>query len=244
MVDSYAGREVKKKTASYIMQELIRPTPSELFTERAKVIPEFISAKGELFAEIREHSEKYGVWFLEDRKEDGKERGVLKGYLHKLLAQGYIFLKDRGVYSVYENVEDRVIIEQKFVHHGEQVIGAWHGESLAYRCGIINEKPVAEYVLSNRQNAPQWVKIRVGDTDVFKMKPPVPVTKENETLMNTINLLAYASEHPEYKEKVLRYLDEQGIGAEKILEPDILKKSTRRIQRYISDVFTKENGTS
>jgi len=236
--------EIKKKKSRYVIQELTRPTPSDFFPNREKVMLELISAKGKLFLEIKETCERNGVWFLSDKKKEENDRGIIKNYLQRMLKAGYIHSKRNGIYSVSIGIEDSVVIEQKYVHHGDEVLGAWYGESLAYRCGILEEKPVVESVLINKQKVQRWLNTRVGDTEVCKMKPSVLVTKENETLMNVVNLLAYASEHPEYEEKVLKYLETKNISLERILKSDVFRKSAKRVQKYISDVFPKVNDHS
>lgn len=112
--------EIRKKPFPYLMQELTRSTPSAFFTYRKKILPEKISLKGELYAEIKKASEQNGVWFRKDLNVQGKERVLIANYIQWMLQRGYIYSYGIGIYSINLEVDDRIIIEQKYIQHGDE----------------------------------------------------------------------------------------------------------------------------
>lgn len=91
-----------RKTAKYIVQECTRPTPSELFPERVKIMPQFVSEKGKLYLEICDATTKNGKWKLASRHEQGKERIIIKNYIHWLVKNGYVEHIGSGIYRSIE----------------------------------------------------------------------------------------------------------------------------------------------
>lgn len=93
---------VFRKPAKYIVQECTRPTPSELFPERVKIMPQFVSEKGKLYLEICDATTKKEKWKLASRHEQGKERIIIKNYIHWLVKNGYIEHIGSGTYRSIE----------------------------------------------------------------------------------------------------------------------------------------------
>lgn len=80
---------VSKKETKRIVQELTRPTPSELFPFRTKQLEPLISEKGKLYMEICDASRNSGKWSLSFRAEQGKERGGGgKNHIHWRVKKG------------------------------------------------------------------------------------------------------------------------------------------------------------
>ncbi len=72
-------------------------------------------------------------------KHHGERAEGLKAALDRLTyIDGILYQHGTKCYSIYPNVPDEVIVEQKFLKRMGKQIGTYYGKSLAYWCGIID----------------------------------------------------------------------------------------------------------
>lgn len=202
------GEEFVKK-APYILQELTRPTESDIFKNRVEILQPPISNMGKIYLEAKTCCEKYKVWIPEFcRGVDGYE--TRKKLAKELVNQGYLYRQIDGVYSLEAEVSDNIIIEQKYLTRAGAKIGAYYGSSLAHHLGILTEEPKKEYIVSN-QGCQSFVKCTVRSTMVQVRKTFVQITDENYRIIVAMNLLMFLVQYPTYIKPIKAYIENERI---------------------------------
>lgn len=211
------GQECEGKM-TYFIQELSRPTESEIFKERKQILIPEISDRGSFYIEAKKYCEKYQVWIPDFRPSEAgysKRKSIAK----KLVNTGYLYRVMDGVYSLNPDIEDEIIIRQKYLERQGERIGVYYGETLAYHCGILKDKPKETYILCNN-GSQNFVNGKVKNTSVRIKKAYVPITNSNYHIIEGLNLLLFLVNHCKYKEAVEDYLIRNGIFKDQ-LEPFI-----------------------
>ena len=224
------------KAWQFYVQELTRPTPSPVFKDRKGIMPFEISKKASIYLKVKACCEKYQVWFL-DKKESNEDYAKLKSALDRMVCiDGILYQHGTKCYSIYPNVPDEMIVEQKFLKRMGNQIGTYYGKSLAYRCGIIDQAPEKDYIISNTSVMEGFSDRRVGDTIIKVRRPYVQITNENYRIIEALNLLMFVVKLSSYRNKVEDYLIKEHIGMDLLepyidLYPETIKKVTKVLFR-------------
>ena len=224
---------VYEHKAPFFIQELSRPTPSDIFKDRQNILVPAITARAEMYLEAKKCCERYQVW-IPDFEPGTEGYAMRKSLAKRLVKEGYLFRQVEGVYSIQEFIPDEVIVNQKYIERAGEKIGVYYGKSLAYRCGIIDDKPDKEYILCNNGSS-SFVTGKVRDTEVRVKKTYIPITGQNYYLIEALNLLMFLVIYPSCQKKVEDYLMKKGIFLDK-LEP-LAREYPESINKIIMKLF-------
>lgn len=161
--------------------------------------------------EIKEHCEKYRVWFADGEVADDVHDEKID-ILKYLVYDGYLYRYGLGIYSIYNDVSDEEILSQKYLIRAGRHIGAYYGKSLLYRCGIIGDKPDKDYIISNACLKKEFDDKKTGDITVRVKRPYSEITDENYRIIEGLNLVQALSKYPRCKRKVEDFLIKNRIG--------------------------------
>ena len=154
IIDTETGK-IQQLEQKYIMQELKRPTMSEVLPLNKKAnVDDRLNKSVVLELFLRKHYVANDLIFLEDVKIEGMGYPVIKRAFQNLCKHKIVYNQMEGLYSLtsFDVTAERVIYE-KYICRGHQTIGFLYGESLAYELGIINEKPDMIYIVKENQNS-------------------------------------------------------------------------------------------
>lgn len=215
------------KEAPYIIQELSRPSESEMFRNRVELYQPGISHIGEMYLQAKEYCEKYGVW-IPDFDKSTAAYIMWRRNSHILVRQGYLYRQMDGIYSLEAEVSDDIIVEQKYLDRAGKKIGVYYGQSLAYRLGIAAKDSQEEYIVSNK-GAKKPVSCKIGSRMIRVQKPFVPITNENYRIIEVMNLLMFLVEQQMYMPAVKEHIKKEKVDFSDIQPyidayPDSLKQ--------------------
>ena len=195
------GHKIKTDTKK-VMQEITRPTESEMFPRRQKIINQPVSDASILYCAIRKECEQSGIW-IKGEEDIGLPKQKLEKLLYWLNKNGYIKNVDVKCYCLASEIPkaDDIIRERYIKRHGVYK-GIWCDESAAYECGIISDTPNMKHLKVN--GGSHWKKPVCGSM-IKITKPYVEVTNENYRAILTLNMLLYVVDHMEFINKARKY---------------------------------------
>ena len=197
--------KIHEEKMPYFIQELSRPTESEVFKDRKKILIPELSERGKFYIEVKECCEKYQVYISDFRPE---EEGYTyrKNIAKKLVRDGYLYRLTDGVYSLDTDIEDdEIIVKQKYLERQGNRIGVYYGPSLAYQCGILKKEPERCYILCNNIGK-GFRAAKVRNTIIQVKGAYVPITNENFQIIEGLNLLMFLVNYSSYQKAVEDYL--------------------------------------
>lgn len=115
--------------------------------------------------------------------------GRLIDILKFLVYDGYLYRYGVGVYSIYDDVSDEEILNQKYLIRAGRHIGVYYGNSLLYRCGIMDDRPDKDYILSNACLKKEFDNKKIGDITMRVKRPYSEITDENYRIIEGLNLV-------------------------------------------------------
>ena len=190
IIDTETGK-IQQLEQKYIMQELKRPTMSEVLPLNKKAnVDDRLNKSVVLELFLRKHYVANDLIFLEDVKIEGMGYPVIKRAFQNLCKHKIVYNQMEGLYSLtsFDVTAERVIYE-KYICRGHQTIGFLYGESLAYELGIINEKPDMIYIVTNKEavlhgrvKTVLGKKIRIRGSETL-------VTDENYKILQVLDML-------------------------------------------------------
>lgn len=175
----------------YVLQELLRPTPSDVLSLQKRAEAEAELNKSAMIETLlKKQYADTDLIFLEDVWMPDMPYSVVKrafGTLHK---KEKLYRHIEGIYSLTPfEVEPERIIREKYIRRNNRAIGFLYGESLAYELGIIPEKPDTIYIVTNKESllhgrvrnvCGQKIRIRGSET---------PVTDDNYKILQVLDML-------------------------------------------------------
>ena len=163
-----------------------------------------------LYFKAKEVCGKYGVWIPEET-DAAMEFAKIQYLSRQLLAEGHLFRKCPGVFSVDLDVPDETAIREIYLERRGEHIGAYYHESAAYHAGILDKKPETEYILCNDVKTDDFRNQKVGNTKFKTRAAYAEINNRNYRAIEGINLLMFSGKHPEYKKQVEDWLLENRV---------------------------------
>ena len=203
------GKELTD-SVQFFMQELSLGEKSSMFNHVIKKPEIPLRDAAMLYFKAKEVCEKYGVWIPEEADDD-MDFAKIQSLSRQLLAEGYLYRKCPGVFSMDPDVSDETAIRELYLERRGGRIGAYYHESAAYHAGILDGKPETEYILCNDVKTDDFRNQKVGNTK-FKIRAAyAKINNRNCKAIEGINLLMFSGKHPEYQKQVEDWLLENRI---------------------------------
>ena len=191
------GNEVTD-SAQFFLQKLSRNDESSVFPYRIKKPEIPLQEAAMVYFLAKEECEKWGIWISKEAEDKIPDSSKIKGLIKQLMKEGYLYLKKPGVFCVDPELSDEAAMEELYVKRKGKRIGSYYWESAAYRAGIITKKPKVEYILCSNSKRNMFRMERIGQTNVKVRAPYAKITDQNCEVLDALNLLIYAGEHPEH----------------------------------------------
>lgn len=218
------SHQILKMQWEYIVQELIRPTPSPVLPCKNpnRAIEEFHLANPKVKITVSEQmqkilEERYGkndAIFFGDLALLWPNRKKLDSALNKLIKKGILIRVGFGVYKWYDStLSNYDIAIQRYAYGNGTRKGYFHGYSFAYEIGLTPTAPTRTYITTNL-----W-KDKHGRTQSFLgcslyiCCPKTPVTGKNWKILQLLDMLT----------NLYKYTDFSKDEAYKILCEHIVK---------------------
>lgn len=194
------GKELTN-SVQFFIQELSLGEKSSVFNHVVKKPEISLRDAAVLYFKAKEVCEKYGVWIPEEADCD-MDFAKIQRLSRQLLAEGYLFRKCPGVFSMDPDISDETAIRELYLERRGERIGAYYHESAAYHASILDKKPETEYILCNDVKTDDFRNQKVGNTK-FKIRVTyAKINNRNCKAIEGINLLMFSGKHPEYKKAV------------------------------------------
>jgi len=203
------GKELTN-SVQFFIQELSLGEKSSVFNHVVKKPEISLRDAAVLYFKAKEVCEKYGVWIPEET-DAAMEFAKIQYLSRQLLAEGHLFRKCPGVFSVDLDVPDETAIREIYLERRGEHIGAYYHESAAYHAGILDKKPETEYILCNDVKTDDFRNQKVGNTKFKTRAAYAEINNRNYKAIEGINLLMFSGKHPEYKKAVEDWLLENRI---------------------------------
>ena len=194
------GKELTN-SVQFFIQELSLGEKSSVFNHVVKKPEISLRDAAVLYFKAKEVCEKYGVWIPEET-DAAMEFAKIQYLSRQLLAEGHLFRKCPGVFSVDLDVPDETAIREIYLERRGEHIGAYYHESAAYHAGILDKKPETEYILCNDVKTDDFRNQKVGNTKFKTRAAYAEINNRNYKAIEGINLLMFSGKHPEYKKAV------------------------------------------
>lgn len=176
-----------------------------------------------------------------------RSRQWVDNTLSNMIASKQIIRYSTGVYYIpnstgrgSSNLNPYKVIEKKYITDGDSVYGYYGGKYLIRKLGPSQLFPEVITVITNREKS-RGRMIRVGDKEVYLIKSPTGVTKENQTtlqLLEVIRLIDINTFSGTIKEHLINYILNNRITITDVRQscdffPDVVSK--RILTGYVYD---------
>lgn len=81
-----------------------------------------------------------------------------------------------------------MVIEKKYITDGDSVYGYYGDKYLLRKLGLIRLFPEVITIITNREKS-RGRKIRVGNTEVYLIKSPTEITRENQPILQLLEVI-------------------------------------------------------
>lgn len=226
--------EQMKMSRLMVMQELRRPTPSKKLPLDQKGTYEFMSRSAQTMKYINENYSRREIIFAEDVKvgswdnQDKYPRDLMNaGFLDKITDGAFCFPGEKFTLEEY--------LHQKYIVRKGHHIGFIYGNELAYRLGIIDEKPPYHMIITNKESQTHGRKTKAMGV-IIKIKGcDFTITDNNWQLLQMVNLIEGSYRFGWNVDKaVLDFMERSGYTINDlkkyIRKPHILKKLRRIVE--------------
>ena len=203
----------KKLTNSlqFFIQELSLGEKSSVFKHVIKKPEIPLRDAAVLYFKTKEVCKKYGGWIPEET-DAAMDFAKIQYLSRQLLAEGHLFWKCSGVFSMDQDVSDETAIRGIYLERRGEHIGVYYHESAAYHAGILNEKLETKYILCNDVKTDDFRNQKVGNIKFKTRAAYAEINNRNYKAIEGINLLMFSGKHPEYKRKVEDWLLENRVS--------------------------------
>ena len=202
-----AGGQVIELTKSYFLQELRRPTPSNILPVPVKCIkddwneqiwdldakPSRIQKK-DLMEKIRSLYSDNELIFREDLKNKFSENfsSMLDNWTFKLLLKNDLFRVEPGIYTLtkQEIPPERLLKEKYLIRNGHR-IGIYESKSLAYEMGLTSKKPDITYIRTNKESSKSHRRVTVNGFKIRLQGNTVIINDDNYKYIMVMEALKY-----------------------------------------------------
>ena len=253
-------------TPRHFLQEILRPTPSEILPIPVRSIkkdwiakvfsqeikrPSRISSK-EFLSFLTTIYDETDLIFIEDlHKALPKEyKHVLLGNISRLYKTKQLHRVGKGIYSMRSSsVEPLEILKQRNLVRKGKHIGIYNGKSLAYEIGILKQRPNTVSIMSNtvssgvyKTTTPTY-KCTLYGLSVSFTTSPVTINDENYQYLMVLQALRYCNHYGhEGLPYVTRFVLEHNLSHNGF--KPLLPYYTKRIQNQLKAIMEELCGKS
>ena len=237
IIDNETGASlylVKKKA----MQELLRPTPSDILPLNEKATAEMpVTMEDRIMAWLREHYSSDALIFLDDIHIEGVLYSSLKARVTSLVKKGKLFRAGFGILSFKPiHLSDDTLIKEKYlVRHGHRE-GILFGASLAYELGVVEAKPLTMQIMTNRESSGTGGRTKkIGNVTVRLRGSEYLITDLNYKTLAAIELFAGQFHYGWEVDKIRQAVIDLGVREEDVTSYE--KAMSSRTRKVCEAVF-------
>ena len=201
------------------MQELLRPTPSEILPLDKKGSADMpITMKDRIMVWLKEHYDPDDVIFLEDIHIEGILYKLLKVRITDLVKDGLLVRIGFGILAFRKmDLTDEDMIRERYLiryHHREGIL---FGASLAYQLGVTETEPLAIQILTNRESAETGGRTKkIGNLTIRLKGSERLITDNNYKVLEAIDLIEGRFHYGWDMDKIRTAIAELGVRSEDI----------------------------
>ena len=182
-----------ESTKARIMQELLRPTPSDMLPLDGKGRAEMpVTTEDKIMEWLHEHYSEDELIFLEDIRIPEISYKLLKSRVTDLVNKGKLYRIGFGILAFHRmELTDQDLIRKRYlIRHGHRE-GILYGESLAYELGVADKKPDTMQVLTNKESSQTGGRTKkIGSVKIRLKGSEFLITDFNYKALELLNLVS------------------------------------------------------
>lgn len=199
------GGTVLELSAALFLQEILRPTPSDILPVPVKQLrndwnvwnatrPNRISTK-DLYERICSLYKSNDFIFMEDLRRffsDDFYKTLKKG-IQKLIREGKLFSVEKGIYTLSpKEFTPEELLTQKYILRNGKRIGIYDSKSLAYEMGMAEERSNTLFIMTNKESMTHGRTRTINGLPVHLRGNKILITEENYKYIMVLEAIKYS----------------------------------------------------